>query len=92
VIDRSCSSAANHKRDRDCDQQEVVLKTFAFLCPSPVHPEPEPAMNHRDGHDHVAQNPKGSHAGEQPEDEAYSPEEFRGNRQKREYGWDASFR
>ena len=88
MIDRSCSSAANHKKGRGCDQQEVVLKTLAFLCSSPVHPEPEPAMNHRDGHDHVAQNPKSSHAGEQPEDQAYSAKEFCGNGQKCEYGWD----
>jgi hypothetical protein len=45
-------------------------------------------MYHGDGHDHVAKDSKGRHAGEQPEDKTQSAEEFRGNGQKCECGRD----
>ena len=64
----------------------MVLITFSLLSSSPVHPEAELTMNHRDGHDHVAKDCKGRNASEQSEDETQSAEEFRGDGQKREYG------
>lgn len=43
-------------------------------------------MNHRNGHEHVAENSKGRNPCEQPEDKTQSAEDFRGNSQKCEYG------
>src|SRR6266566_10035148 len=58
AIDGSCSCAANHQKGRRRQQEEVVFITFSLLCSRPVHPEAELTMNHRDGHDHVAETPK----------------------------------
>src|ERR1700704_2654507 len=63
----------------------MVLITFSLLCSGPVHKEAESAMNHCDGHDHVAKDSKGRNASEQSQDKTQSAEEFRGDGQKCEY-------
>src|SRR4029077_752598 len=85
AIDGSCACSANHQEDRNRECQKVELKTFSLLRARPVHKEAELMMDHYDGYEHVAKDSKGGDAGEQTEDEAQSPKEFRGNGQKCEY-------
>jgi hypothetical protein len=85
-IHGSCTCTANHQNDRHRQRQEVELKTFSLLSPHPVHEEAKLVMDHRDRYEHVAKDSKRGNAGEQAEDETQSPEEFRGNSQKCEWG------
>src|SRR5437870_8112013 len=70
AIDGSCACAANHKKDRNRQCQEVEFKTFSLLRPCPVHKEAELTTDHCDGYEHVAKDSKGSNAAEQAEYEA----------------------
>src|SRR6266536_955390 len=88
AIDGTCTCAPNHQNDRSRQQEEVILITLTLLCPSPVHKEPELMMDHCNRHNHVARDAKGCNPSEQAEDKTQSPDEFRGNGQKCEYGRD----
>jgi hypothetical protein len=61
-------------------------KPSPYLRSRPVHKQAELMMDHRNSDDHVAEDSKGRNTSEQPEDKTQSTEEFRRNRQKREWG------
>jgi len=77
AIHGSCACTANHPKGGNRQYQEVELETLSLLRPRPVHKKAELMMNHRNGNNHVAKDPKGRNTSQQSDDETQSAEEFR---------------
>src|SRR6266536_1110381 len=82
-VEGSRAAAANHQEDRVSDHEQVVLVAFPFLRSHPVHKEPVREMDHQDRHHHVAEDAEGRDPRQQPDDQAQSAKEFRGDREER---------
>jgi hypothetical protein len=88
TVDGKGAGALDHDGQGNGERQKVVLNAFALLGAGPVYKKPEMAVDHRDGHHHVASDAESGDAAEESEEQADAAEEFGADGQESEWRGD----
>ena len=81
AIKRKGTRAANHQERRNGQRQQVIFESFALLCATPVHEEPEAAVHHGDRDHHIYSDSEGGDPCEESQDQPQTAKELGGNRE-----------
>src|SRR5260370_19390889 len=76
AVDGKGAGALDHDGQGNGERQKVVLNAFALLGARPVYKKPEMAVDHRDGHHHVANDAESGDAAKESEEQADAAEEL----------------